>query len=82
MCHGRTVLVLTCSNSTERKVQLFSITVICTLKRASSRTEEKAEYIAHRPDPPPSAMQQWVNSILRDEPMHITDSGRSQPSPN
>ena len=34
--------------------------------------EEKAEYIACRPEPPPSAMQQWVNSILRDEPMNIT----------
>ncbi|MYE87988.1 Gfo/Idh/MocA family oxidoreductase [Candidatus Poribacteria bacterium] len=34
--------------------------------------EEKAEYIAQRPEPPPSAMQQWINNILRDEPMHIT----------
>lgn len=34
--------------------------------------EEKAEYIARRPELPPSAMQQWVNNILRDEPMHIT----------
>ena len=34
--------------------------------------EEKAAYIAQQPEPPPSAMQQWVNSILRDEPMYIT----------
>lgn len=34
--------------------------------------EEKAEYIARRPEPTPSAMQQWVNSILRNEPMQIT----------
>ena len=34
--------------------------------------DEKAEYIARCPGPPPSAMQQWVNNILRNEPMQIT----------
>lgn len=34
--------------------------------------EAKADYIANRPTSPPSAMQQWVNAILRDEPMAVT----------
>ena len=38
---GRTVRVPTCSNSTERRARLFSITAICTLKRANSRTTTK-----------------------------------------
>ena len=33
---------------------------------------EKADYIANRPAAPPSPMQQWINAILRDEPMTIT----------
>lgn len=77
MCHGYTVLVPTCLNSTEQKVQLFLVMVICTLKRASSQIK-KAKYIALHPEPPPSAMQQWVNSILRGEPIHITiQNGRN-----
>ena len=34
--------------------------------------EEKAEYIANAPAAPPEPMQQWLNAILRDEPMTIT----------
>ncbi|MBI1924948.1 Gfo/Idh/MocA family oxidoreductase [Candidatus Poribacteria bacterium] len=34
--------------------------------------EAKANYIANRPQSPPSPMQQWINAILRDEPMTIT----------
>lgn len=33
--------------------------------------EEKAEYIANAPAAPPEPMQQWINAILRDEPMTI-----------
>ena len=33
--------------------------------------EEKAEYIANAPEAPPEPMQQWINAILRDEPMTI-----------
>ncbi|MCZ6675750.1 MAG: Gfo/Idh/MocA family oxidoreductase [Candidatus Poribacteria bacterium] len=33
---------------------------------------EKEDYIANRPESPPSAMQQWINAILRDEPVTIT----------
>jgi len=34
--------------------------------------EKKADYMANRPEAPPSAMQQWINAILRDEPMTVT----------
>ncbi len=34
--------------------------------------EEKAEYIANAPAAPPEPIQQWINAILRDEPMTIT----------
>ena len=34
--------------------------------------EEKAKYIADALVAPPSPMQQWINAILRDEPMTIT----------
>ena len=34
--------------------------------------EEKAAYIANAPAAPPEPMQQWINAILRDEPMTIT----------
>jgi len=33
---------------------------------------EKTEYAANRPVAPPDPMQQWINAILRDEPMTIT----------
>ncbi len=40
--------------------------------------EEKAEYIANAPSAPPEPMQQWINAILRDEPMTITiEDGRN-----
>ena len=32
----------------------------------------KKQYLAERPDAPPSPLQQWINAILRDEPMTIT----------
>lgn len=34
--------------------------------------EEKAAYIANAPAAPPEPMQQWINAILRDEPMTFT----------
>ena len=34
--------------------------------------EEKAAYIANAPVAPPEPMQQWINAVLRDEPMTIT----------
>ena len=33
---------------------------------------EQAAYLANPPEDLPSAMQHWINAILRDEPMHIT----------
>ena len=34
--------------------------------------DEQAAYLANPPEDLPSAMQHWINAILRDEPMHIT----------
>ena len=34
--------------------------------------DEQAAYFTNLPEDLPSAMQYWINAILRDEPMHIT----------
>ena len=34
--------------------------------------KDKTKYIADAPASPPSPLQQWINAIVRDEPMTIT----------